>query len=318
MTAAVTLAAISVRGDARMVAVTVGFALYLVVRAAQPDWLLRGLERYGALAAANVVTAAIQLAATWALIDGPEDFPFSSLPWLLSYVVSAAGIAFALHRAGIPLWPRGASWDPSAWWRHWTKSIHFTLSNGVSTLYQHLPLLYLYWQVGAEATGLFAAPFRLVIALLFVATVFPMTLYPVIADLETRGEAGRLAKLVAWSTAGTAVATGAVSAVAVAWAEPLLLALFGPEYLAAAPVLSWLALFLLLRAVRRRSHGSDGEGGHRIHNLFLQPEHPSARRIRVTQTGEYSLRRKMWRCFRGCGLRHRQLVRTGQRSGMGT
>jgi O-antigen/teichoic acid export membrane protein len=247
---ALALALVSFRSDAEMLAVTGGFVLYLVVRAVQPDWLLRGLERYRALAAANIVTAVLQLAATWAMIDGPEDFALSSLPWLISYVVSTAGIAIALHRYGIPVWRRGASSGPAGWWRHWSQSIHFTLSSGVSTLYQNLPLLYLYWQGSAQATGLFAAPFRLVVALLFVASVFPMTLYPVIADLETRGEARALARLVAWAAVLAAVATGVVSAVAVVWAEPVILRLFGPEYLAAVPTLRWLALFLLLRSVR--------------------------------------------------------------------
>ncbi len=247
---ALALALVSFRSDAEMLAVTGGFVLYLVVRAVQPDWLLRGLERYRALAAANIVTAVLQLAATWAMIDGPEDFALSSVPWLISYVVSTAGIAIALHRYGIPVWRRGASSGPAGWWRHWSQSIHFTLSSGVSTLYQNLPLLYLYWQGSAQATGLFAAPFRLVVALLFVASVFPMTLYPVIADLETRGEARALARLVAWAAVLTAAATGIVSAVAVVWAGPVILRLFGPEYFAAVPTLRWLALFLLLRSVR--------------------------------------------------------------------
>ena len=247
---ALALVLVSFRGDTSMLAVTAGFALYLVVRAVQPDWLLRGLERYRALAAANVATAVLQLAVTWAMIDGPEDFALSSVPWLVSYLVSTAGIAIALHRYGIPVWRRGASSGPAGWWRHWSQSIHFTLSNGVSTLYQNLPLLYLYWQGSAQATGLFAAPFRLVVALLFVASVFPMTLYPVIADLETRGEARALARLVGWAAALTLAATGVVSAVAVAWAEPVMQRLFGAEYLAAVPTLRWLALFLLLRSVR--------------------------------------------------------------------
>jgi O-antigen/teichoic acid export membrane protein len=252
---ALALALVSFRSDAETLAVTGGFVLYLVVRAVQPDWLLRGLERYRALAAANIVTAMLQLAATWAMIDGPEDFALSSLPWLISYVVSSAGIAIALHRYGIPVWRRGASSGPAGWWRHWSQSIHFTLSSGVSTLYQNLPLLYLYWQGSAQATGLFAAPFRLVVALLFVASVFPMTLYPVIADLETRGEARALARLVAWAAVLTAAATGVVSAVAVVWAEPVILRLFGPEYLAAVPTLRWLALFLLLRSYELSSSG---------------------------------------------------------------
>jgi O-antigen/teichoic acid export membrane protein len=244
------LAGFSLRADPATTYLTAGFALYLVVRAVQPDWLLRGLERYRALALVNVATAALQLAITWLLIDGPEDYALSSLPWLASYLIGTAGVVFALRRAGIPVWRRGASSGPRGWWRHWSESIHFTLSSGVSTLYQNLPLLYLYWQGSAQQTGLFAAPFRLVIALLFVASVFPMTLYPVIADLETRGKGRALARLVAAAALATTVATGVVSAITAIWAESIVTMLYGDEYLAGAPTLRWLSLFLLLRAVR--------------------------------------------------------------------
>jgi O-antigen/teichoic acid export membrane protein len=230
--------------------VTIGFALYLVVRAVQPDWLLRGLERYRALAFANLATAVLQLAITYLLIKGPEDFALSSLPWFASYLIGAIAVAVAVRQSGIPVWRRGASSGPRGWWRHWSESIHFTLSSGVSTLYQNLPLLYLYWQGSPQATGLFAAPFRLVIALLFVASVFPMTLYPVIADLETRGQNRALGRLIAWAAVATAISTGVASAIVAIWAEPIVLRMFGSEYLPGAVSLRWLSLFLLLRSVR--------------------------------------------------------------------
>ena len=247
---AMALAGLYFRSDTPTMYLTIVFVLYLVVRAVQPDWLLRGLELYRALAFANVATAVLQLTATYLLIDGPEDFAMSSLPWFISYFVGTIAVAVALHRSGVELWRPGASSGPRGWWRHWSESIHFTLSSGVSTLHQNIPLLYLYWVGSARATGLFAAPFRLIVALLFVAAVFPMTLYPVFADLQSRGRARALARLVAGAAGVTALATGVVSAIAAIWAEPIIERLFGPEYLAGVPTLRWLSVFLLLRSVR--------------------------------------------------------------------
>jgi O-antigen/teichoic acid export membrane protein len=244
------LAGFSMRSDPATTYLTAGFALYLVVRAVQPDWLLRGLERYRALALVNIATAVLQLAVTWLLIDGPEDYALSSLPWFVSYLVGTGGVVLALRHAGIPVWRRGDWSGPRGWWRHWSESIHFTLSSGVSTLYQNLPLLYLYWQGTAQQTGLFAAPFRLVIALLFVASVFPMTLYPVIADLEARGRGRALARLIGAAALATTVAAGIVGAMTAIWAESIVTMLYGAEYLAGAQSLRWLSLFLLLRSVR--------------------------------------------------------------------
>ena len=78
--AALAVGGMSLKADSGTMPVTIGFALYLVVRAVQPDWLLRGLERYRALAFANLATAVLQLAITYLLIKGPEDFALSSGP----------------------------------------------------------------------------------------------------------------------------------------------------------------------------------------------------------------------------------------------
>lgn len=246
---ALALAGLAWRADAATAWVTGGFVLYLLVRAIQPDWLLRGLERYRALAVANVVTALLQLAVTWAVIDGPEDYALASLPWLVSYLLGTAMVVLALRSAGIA-WRRGSGSGPRGWRHHWSESIHFTLSSGVSTFYQNVPLIYLYWLGDAHQTGLFAAPFRLVVALLFVASVFPMTLFPVIADLEVRGNSRALARLVLAAAIAVAAGTAAVSAVIAVRAEDVITALYGAAYLDGAPTLRWLSIFLFLRAVR--------------------------------------------------------------------
>jgi O-antigen/teichoic acid export membrane protein len=184
------------------------------------------------------------------LINGPEDFELASVPWFISYLTGTIAVAIALRHSKISLWKKGAGSGPRGWWRHWSESIHFTLSNGVSSLYQNIPLLYIRWQGSAHATGLFAAPFRLVIALLFVASVLPMTIYPVIADLQRRRRATALTRLIAWVAGLTALATGIFSAIAIVGADWIVVRLFGPEYHDSALALRWLSVFLLLRSIR--------------------------------------------------------------------
>lgn len=229
--------------------VSAGFCLYLLARAVQPDWLLRGLERYRALASVNIVTAAILLACTYLMIRSAEDFGRASLPWFLAYVAGTIGIAGVVLRDGMSISWRAAA-SPASWWRHWSESLHFTLSSGVSTFYQNIPLLYVYWLGSPERAGLFAAPLRLITALLFVASVFPMTLYPVLTDLFNRGNSRMLSRLVGWSASLMVVGTGLASVTSWFFAEPLITRLFGAKYVDGAVALRWLAVFLLLRSVR--------------------------------------------------------------------
>lgn len=237
-------------GDAVQFWMACGFALYLIVRAVQPDWLLRGLERYRELAAVNVAMAVILLLATWAMIRDAGDARLASLPWFLSYFLGTVGVLVAL-RLRVP----GLNWramriEPRRWLGHWRESIHFTLSNGVSSLHQNIPVLFVYAFGTPTMTGLFAAPFRLVVALVYVSSMVPAVVYPIFTDLHSRGRTATLRKLTALMSLAVLVGAGLVTGIAFIYAEEVVELLFGAEYRASAEVLRWLCVFLLLRSLR--------------------------------------------------------------------
>ncbi len=227
-----------------------GFALYLVIRSVQPDWLLRGLERYRDLAIVNVGMSALLLLATWSLIRDPGDARLASLPWFLSYLLGTIGMILALRHRIAGLRPGTMGIRPRRWLGHWRESIHFTLSNGVSTLYQNIPVLYVYSLGSAAMTGQFAAPFRLVVAMIYVASVVPMVIYPVFTDLHSRGRTQALKTLVGVLSAVVLAGGCVVAAVAFAFADEAVGRLFGRGYEGSADVLRWLCIFLLLRSLR--------------------------------------------------------------------
>jgi O-antigen/teichoic acid export membrane protein len=227
-----------------------GFALYLVVRSVQPDWLLRGLERYFELAVVNVVMSALLLLATWALIRDSGDARLASLPWFLSYLLGTIGMVLALRRRVPGLDPAGMRVRPRRWLGHWRESVHFTLSNGVATLYQNIPVLYVYALGSATMTGIFAAPFRLVIAMIFVSSVVPMVVYPIFTDLHSRGRRRTLKTLVGLMSLAMIAGAGLVAALAFVYADSAVRLLFGPEYAASGDILRWLCAFFALRSLR--------------------------------------------------------------------
>lgn len=236
------------RDDVRLW-MAIGFSLYLVARAVQLDWLLRGLERYRALAIVNVFMACCVLALTWALIREPSDARWASMPWFVAYLAGTIGIHIMLRRAGIPSDPAGKQPD-AGWLTHLRSSIHFTLSNGVSSLYQQLPLMYVYYCASAHDTGVYAAPFRVAIAAIFVASVFPMTLYPLLTSLHAAGRAREFAGIMRASTVAIAAGAGIVALAAWLYAPAIISLLFGTRYLESVPVFQWLSVFVLLRSVR--------------------------------------------------------------------
>lgn len=227
-----------------------GFSLYLIVRAIQPDWVLRGLERYFELTLVSVATAVILLLVTYAMVDERSDVRLASLPWFLSYLLGTVGIYLVLRYRIPALRLMPLTVRPRLWLAHWRESVHFTLSNGVSTLYQNIPIIYVYYLGSDELTGLFAAPFRLAVAMIFVTSVVPMVVYPVFTDLHNQGRTQVLSRLVGVMSVAMLVGAGAITGVLFPFAENVTELLFGPAYRDSAGVLRWLCIFFLLRSVR--------------------------------------------------------------------
>lgn len=228
--------------------VALALSLYLVFRAIYLDWYLRGIERYAALALVSALIAAGMLATAFVVIRSGDDLGNAGLPWAIGYGLGALAILGFVLRSGvrIELKIRG-SWEN--WVSHWRESVFFTLSNGVSFLYQSLPLFYLFVWAGPETAGQFGAAFRTVIAAIFALSILPMAVYPIFADFYARAEK-RFVQLVR----RTVFVTGAISIIAAAVAmvagQEVVELLFGNDYAQSATALKILSLFLVLRAIR--------------------------------------------------------------------
>jgi len=245
-----TLAIWAAGADPVQLRIACGFAVYVVVRAVQPDWLLRGLEHFRELAAVNIAMAAILLAVSWTMIRDATDAPLASLPWVLSYLLGTLGLVIALRRCIPDFNPTQVRMRPGRWLGHWRESIHFTLSNGVATLYQNIPVLYVYAFGSAAMTGVFAAPFRVVVAMIFVSSVPPMVVYPILTDLHSRGRRQSLKSLVRLMSLAMIAATGVIAAGAFVGSDAAVRLLFGREYAASGEILRWLCIFFALRSLR--------------------------------------------------------------------
>lgn len=228
--------------------VALALSLYLVFRAVYLDWYLRGIERYATLAIVSALIAAGMLATAFVAIRSGDDLGNAGLPWAIGYALGALAVLAVVLRSGvrIDLKIRG-TWDD--WVSHWRESVFFTFSNGVSFLYQNLPLFYLFVLAGPETAGEFGAAFRTVIAAIFALSILPMALYPIFADFYARAES-RFVQLVRRTVVATAAISIIVAAAAIVAGQGLVELLFGSDYAQSAAALKILSFFLVLRAIR--------------------------------------------------------------------
>jgi PST family polysaccharide transporter len=225
-----------------------GFSFYLIFRALFTEWFLRGLEKYNYIAIGNLLTFGLFLGACFIFVKDQVHFVRAAFLWSFSWLIG--GIALLLMSAkaqkGIKI-KLVFSWNK--WWKHLRESLHFTLSGGLSTIYQQLPI----FLIGIFSTdynvGLFSAAHRLIISLVFVFSVYPMAIYPILSDLHIKNRS-KFNKIFSISLAMMLFLSFVSTIVIIAFSEKISVLILGKDYADASLVLQIVAGFFLLRSVR--------------------------------------------------------------------
>jgi O-antigen/teichoic acid export membrane protein len=224
-----------------------GACLYLISRAVYPDYVLRGLEKFRALALGSLSGGLTFLVVSLALVHGPSGAPYAAFGWSCSWFAGAAVLTAWLRRR-IGLRPAPA-FRPRSWLGSLRQSWQFAATGGLTLLYDTLPILLAAAVFGGARSGLFSATYKLVISLTGVGYLIPAALYPVLAqrhahDLAAFVRTHRLLRNVMLTGALLAAAGGMI------FARPIMGLTLGSHYTAATAVFRILAADLVCYAIR--------------------------------------------------------------------
>lgn len=216
---------------------------YFIVSASFADWALRGTEDFRGLALANLLGAATLVTGTLVLLPQWPSASTATAIWALS-LLAPAGVAFVrLHRAGALAAPAaGLPWRP-----HARRSTLFAAGAAASIGCVQLPLLIVGAFASPAEAGHFSAAYRLVLAVVGVASMVCWPLLPVLASTPPGSaefrRAIRFGGALALALAGSAAAVLAIAPARV------LAAAFGEAYVPGADALRIAALALPAVAV---------------------------------------------------------------------
>ena len=246
--AIITILITLVTQDSDMLAVVTGFSIYLILRGAQTDWLLRGFEDYKYLCMVLTISYIALFITGFSLVRTQDDFYLTSISWV---VMGCIAVGLGIHRAqnkfNIQLSYKKASLSQTI--GYWKTSIHFTLSNGISALYESLPIFFLFAFTNPETVGLYSAPFRLIIAAFFLVSIYPMTIFPVLSNLY-KVNLAKYAQVIYLSAIGIFVITVTISLISWLYADEIIIRLFSEKYSASIPAFKVMLLYFIFRSVR--------------------------------------------------------------------
>jgi O-antigen/teichoic acid export membrane protein len=220
-------------------------AIFFLAYAAFPDWALRGLEDFRALALGNAVYAVSLIAATLALLPAHRDPALAVGLWGGCFVLAALVTLPRLARRGaLRLRP---SFSFAAWRPHARRSSMFALGSVAAIGYTQLPILLAGVLTRPQEVGLFSAGFRLLLAFIGALTILWWPLMPVL----TRERPGSpVFREVLGSSAALVLAISVPVALALTlFPAEVLASLFGRAYVAGAPALAIGAWVLPLYAL---------------------------------------------------------------------
>ncbi len=161
--------------------VMIGCSFYLISRAINIDWVLRGFEKFKYIAIGNIATFFPMMLLVLILIRDKEDVVIASYMWSLCYLIGGIVLLFILYNnLNVKYIP---DFKIDNWMKHLKESVHFSISGGLSMLYYSLPIFF----IGTFATdyelGIFSAPFKLVFSIIFIYSMISMSLYPIFSEL---------------------------------------------------------------------------------------------------------------------------------------
>ena len=158
-----------------------GCGLYLVSYAFYPDWVLKGLEEFKSVAYGSLTSSLAFLGGILGFVHGREDSTIAAVIWSGSYFLGSSLLHYFL------VWKQGIQFRPAfnlaTWWRHLQESLFFSLSAASILLYRYLAIIFLSIYFSKYEVGLFAAPYRILLAVTGIGSLIATSFYPVLSHL---------------------------------------------------------------------------------------------------------------------------------------
>jgi PST family polysaccharide transporter/lipopolysaccharide exporter len=221
------------------------YALSLTSVAASTRWLLIGLQRPGAVAAARIVGEALGLALLLLLVRDVGDAASVPLAFVIGVGCSSLLMLVGVRRQGVVL-----RWAP-----HWPtcrplfeRAPHLVGFTLLGLLLFNFDLIYLRVMTGATPAGHYAAAYTFIAFASNLAVAWSHSVMPELARLDDRLD--ERSQVYATSLALAATVTLPVMVGGILLAGPIIAFVFGPGYEPAATALRWLLAAVPLAAFR--------------------------------------------------------------------
>ena len=228
--------------------VCLGFSFYLISRSIYTEWFLRGIEKVGYIAFGNLLTFGINIVLCILFVTNEVDLVRAAYIWSLSFFVGGIVLLLliknTIHNVKIAF-----TFNLKEWRYHLRESIHFSLSGGLSTLYQQMPIFLLGVFSSLKDVGLYSAAHRIIFSIIFVFTIFPLAIYPILSDLH-RNDRLKYVELFKKSALIITILALLLCMILFYISTPLFTMIYGIEYLAALVAFKIMIGFLCLRTIR--------------------------------------------------------------------
>ncbi len=213
------------------------------------DWVLRGVQQFKLLACASVIGGGVltlgSLCVSGLAVSIESKVLFFIGVWGVAQL-SVAVYVFVSVRAYLQERIRICR---DGWIAHLRRSKFFALSSGVVTAAQHLPILMLNFLVGNEHTGIFSAPYRLILSVITAVYMLTSAAYPILSEnyAKDREAFYRQFQNTRITVLGLTLGIGTLI---VMFADSIVGLLYGSGFQASGPVLKGLAVLVPLVSMR--------------------------------------------------------------------
>jgi len=212
------------------------FSFALIPMALNLAWVFRGREKMKMVGVSELLQTGSYLTLLLLLVSGPSHLLRVPVLFVAGHALAALLLLVNhLYRWGRPQFSR----SPAGHWKLLRTSFPVVITLFLHQIYFNFDTLMLGFMRGDKEVGLYNATYRIIFVILSVNTVFMEAVYPTFAKLFKEGSS-QVAELLGKTLSISVAVALPIGMACLVLARPLMLALFGPDYLGGAEALKIL------------------------------------------------------------------------------
>ncbi|MBL1212795.1 MAG: oligosaccharide flippase family protein [Ignavibacteriae bacterium] len=231
--------------DAISFTVSLMYLIYLFPAALLIEWYFQGKQRMGNIAAGKALGMGAYLILVLILIQSPDDILFTPIAWAFGVLINAVFLFMMAAESDRPLLKNILKIDSLGLLK---ESLPLAGASIIAQIVIMFPVIFIGITIGNADAGIYSAAFKIIVLILVLDRVFNALFFPKIVN-HLNHMPDKVEDIFKTVLKIICFASTSIALIVLLIGEPVILLVFGEEYLSSVPLFQYLIGYFVLTLI---------------------------------------------------------------------